>query len=379
MFKGISKYLTEKTKDIVFTQLKEGKEIVVSDYVINSSFSIPLLTKDILDKVKGSQDDNINVVSMVNAMIKVLGINPKFKHADKYREFLLKFDPNIGNKILKNGLYYASKELYIESIIHMISAYSFLEDDLNVLYNYAKLCDQMSEKSQDDKEIMNDFLEEAKEVFNYIMERYPEFPDSYYFLGFYYAMDNEYNKAKEFFKISIRKGIDDDKKRKIVEIIKDIEDKAQFEIGSNLIMNERFQEGLEKLLPLEEFHNDWWNLLFFIGVAHRHLNKFEEAIKYFTRTLEYNSGHADTLNELAICSLSVGRTKDAKKAYDEALKMKPNNHELLCNMGIVYLNENNLKEAEKYLMLAKKAKNDDEIVNAWILKLNEMKNDEYQQ
>jgi tetratricopeptide (TPR) repeat protein len=374
MFSRISKYLSEKTKDVVFTELKKGKEIVINDYKIDNSFSIPMLTKDVLKKVKGDQDVDINVDSMINGMIKVIGIDEEFKYADKYIEFLLNFDSEIGNKILKNGLYYASKESYIEGLIHISAAYKFLNDDINVLYNYAKICDELAEKEKDDKEKYNDFLEEAKEVFNYIVEKYPDFPDSYYFLGFYYAMDSEYSRAKEYFKIAINNGIDDNKRAKIIELIKDLEDKSQFEIGSKLVMDERFQEGLEKLLPLEEFHTDWWNLLFFIGLAYRHLNEYEKAIDYFTRTLKYNSGHSETLNELGIACLSIGNTKDAKTAYKEAIKINPNNHELLCNMGIVHLNEENFDEAERYLKLAKKIKNDDDIVNAWIIKLNELKN-----
>ncbi|MEA1976145.1 MAG: tetratricopeptide repeat protein [Bacillota bacterium] len=373
MFERISKYLSEKTKDVVFTELKEGKEIVINNYKIDNSFSIPMMTKDIIKKVKGEEDFDINIDSIVNGMIKVIGIDLDFKHTNEYITFLLNFDSEIGKKILKNGLYYASKELYIEALIHMRAAYKFLNDDINVIYNYAKLCDQLAEKEKDNVDKSNNFLLEAKEVFNYIVEKYPEFPDSYYFLGFYYAMDNKYNKAREYFKIALNNGIDDDKKGKIVELIKDFEDKSQFEIGSELVMNERFQEGLEKLLPLEEFHNDWWNLLFFIGLAYRHLSEYNKAIDYFTRTLKYNSGHSETLNELGISCLSIGNTKGAKKAYSEAIKMNPNNHELLCNMGIVHLNEQNFDEAERYFGLAKKIKGDDEIVNAWIEKLNESK------
>jgi len=140
-----------------------------------------------------------------------------------------------------------------------------------------------------------------------------------------------------------------------------------------MVLNERFQEGLEYLLPLEEFHNDWWNLLFFIGLAYRHLNEYDKAIDYFKRTLEYNSGHTETLNELGIIFLTVGQIKDAKKVYEEALKIKPNNHELLCNLGIVYLNANDLNKAEEYLLKAKEEKPDDEIVIAWLKKLEALK------
>ena len=373
MFINISKYFNEKTKDVVFTQLKEGKTIKIAGNVIDHNFKIPLLTKNLVNKVKGEEDLDINIDSMVKAMVKIIGLDPEFSHVEEYKAFLETFDPAIGNKVLKNGLYYASNERYLEGLIHLRTAYEFLGDDLNVLYNYGKVCDELVERyeTEDDKQEL--FLIEAKEIFMYITEKFPSFPDAYYFLGFYYAMDDHYNQAKEYFKIAINNGIDDNKRTKIIDLIKDIDDKAAFETGSQMVLNERFQEGLEYLLPLEEFHNDWWNLLFFIGLAYRHLNEYDKAIDYFKRTLEYNSGHTETLNELGIIFLTVGQIKDAKKVYEEALKIKPNNHELLCNLGIVYLNANDLNKAEEYLLKAKAEKPDDEIVLAWLKKLEALK------
>lgn len=373
MFEKVSKYLLEKKDEVVFSNLKPGKKIDINGYTIDSNFRIPMLTADLVKKVKENEDEDIDVRLMVNAMVKVIGIDNNFVDANRYKEFLLKFDPKIGDKILKNGLYYASKKNYMEALVHMSAAYEFKNDDLNVLYNYAKLCDELAEIRKDEPNESNDFLQTANEVFNYITEKYPSFPDSYYYLGFHFAMESKFNKAKEYFKIAIDNGIDDNKKTKIIELIKDLDDKSDFERGSELVMNGRFQEGLEKLLPLEEFHNDWWNLLFFIGLAYRHLQKYDKAIGYFKRTLEYNSGHCETYNELGIACLSIGHINDAKKAYEEALKIDPDNHELLCNIAIVYLNEENYKEAERYLLKAKKAKSDDEIVDAWLKKLEELK------
>jgi len=373
MFINLSKYFTEKTKDIVFTQLKEGKTIKIGNIVIDHNFKIPMLTKDLVNKVKGEEELDINVESMVKGMIKIIGLDPDFSHVEEYKTFLKDFDPDIGNKVLKNGLYFASQERYMEGLIHLRTAYEFLGDDLNVLYNYGKICDELIEgyDSEDDKKAL--FLKEGKEIFMYLTEKFPSFPDSYYFLGFYFAMDNHYNQAKEYFKISINNGIDDNKRTKIIELIKDIDDKATFETGSQMILNERFQEGLEHLVPLEEFHNDWWNLLFFIGLAYRHLEEYDKAVDYFKRTLEYNSGHTETLNELGIIYLTTGQISNAKKAYEEALRLKPNNHELLCNLGIVYLNENNFEKAEKHFLEAKKQKPDDEIVLSWLNKLEALK------
>ena len=100
------------------------------------------------------------------------------------------------------------------------------------------------------------------------------------------------------------------------------------------------------------------------------LEEFDKAIDYFKRTLQYNRGHAQTFNELGISYLSNGNIKEAKETYEKALEIDKDNHELLCNLGIVHLNDSNPKKAKEYLLKAKEIKPDDEIVNAWLRKLN---------
>lgn len=372
LFKEIEEILKEKTKEVVFTHLKSGKSVQIGGYELDSKIPLPVISDTVINKVKGKNIDKIKIDSIVKGMIKVIGIDHEFKYVKEYKEFLMAFDPDVGMKILKNSLYYASKEEFIEALIHLKAAYLFEGGTLDILFNYGKVCDRLSEEYEEDKKGKK-FLKEANEVFHLIVQKYPEFPDAYYFLGFHDALQSEYKKAKDRFQESIEKGLDDNKKQKVIEIIKDIDDKIAFEEGSSLILNERYQEGLEILLSLEEFHKDWWNLLFFIGLAYRRINQFHKAIEYFRRTLEYNSGHIDTFNELGICYLSTNQISHAKKVYKEALKFEPENHELLCNLAIVYLNEENLEMAEDLLLKAHTIDKEDEIINAWLKKLELLK------
>ncbi|MBN2899467.1 MAG: tetratricopeptide repeat protein, partial [Clostridia bacterium] len=115
-------------------------------------------------------------------------------------------------------------------------------------------------------------------------------------------------------------------------------------------------------------------LLFFIGLAYRQLERYEEAIEYFEKTLQYNTGHVDTMNEIGICLMSVEAYDEAERYFKEALKADINNPELLCNLGIVYLNKGNLEEAESYLGRSFEVNPEDEITNAWITYLKDLQN-----
>ena len=52
--------------------------------------------------------------------------------------------------------------------------------------------------------------------------------------------------------------------------------KVEYEEGYTLVFQGKFEEGLEKLLPLEEKYGDWWNLLFMIGLAYKNMNEIKE-------------------------------------------------------------------------------------------------------
>ena len=72
--------------------------------------------------------------------------------------------------------------------------------------------------------------------------------------------------------------------------------------------------------------------------------------------------------------MSIGVYEEAERYFKEALKADINNHELLCNLGIVYLNQGNLEDAETYLNRAFEANPEDEITNAWLTYLKNLQN-----
>ena len=87
-----------------------------------------------------------------------------------------------------------------------------------------------------------------------------------------------------------------------------------------------------------------------------------------------NTGHVDTMNEIGICLMALGNFIDAEKYFKEALKIDINNPEILCNLGINYLNLGKIQSAEEYINKSFELNPDDEVTNSWISYLKRLQN-----
>ena len=124
---------------------------------------------------------------------------------------------------------------------------------------------------------------------------------AYYHLGYHYYNQGQYIKAKVIWEEAMKLGIEEELVAEIQDNIGKMDFKVQYEEGYSLVFQGRNEEGLEKLLPFEDEHSDWWNLLFMIGLAYKNMNEIEEAKKYFEKILIIKPHQVDALVELGLC------------------------------------------------------------------------------
>jgi len=367
----IDDFLRSKAEELVFVELQPDKTIEVGGISLTSEIPLPILVKDMSNQVSKGSDVDFSIVSFVEGMIRIIGIDSEFKHRDVYVDFLNAYSEELYKGVLTKGFESVNRELMSEALIYFRAAYTLAPDHVDALYNYARCLEDIA--VNDDK-VYSGFSEEAFKLFSEMKELYPDHYLSYFHLGFHYSNSNDYGHARDLWSRALHLNITDDIKKELVKLLKDNDAKMSFEKGYQYIVDGHSEEGLELLLPLEEEYDDWWNLLFFIGLAYRQLERYEDAIEYFEKTLTYNTGHVDTMNEIGICLMSIGVYEEAERYFKEALKADINNHELLCNLGIVYMNQGNIDEAESYLTRAFEVNPEDEITNAWISYLRELQN-----
>ena len=123
------------------------------------------------------------------------------------------------------------------------------------------------------------------------------------------------------------------------------------------------EEGLEKLLPLEEKYGDWWNLLFMIGLAYKNMGEMDKAKEYYEKILRMKPQQVDTLVELALCEASSLNMNRAIELLEAAAKLKED-PEILCNLGMAYLNVGNFDDANYYIERAYELNPEDEVTVA---------------
>jgi tetratricopeptide (TPR) repeat protein len=369
MFERLDKKFKEKLDEVVFIELKPDAKVKVNDKVLDPKIPLPILLEAVVNKVKGVNASDITADNLVRGMGFILGVDDDFPHKAYYEGLLLAMDSKVGYYLLKYGLDLANQDKKVNALIYFKASLLFIDDEINPLINYARCCIEVGYG----KEVTDSlFIEEAKEVLEALINKYPDQPYAYYHLGFLYSNKNRYKDAESAWVKAIKKNIGENEKHEIVKNLHDLNAKIKFEEGHTLVIEGRPEEGLEILLSLEPEYVDWWNLMFFIGLGYRMTESYDLALKYFSKVLTLNTGHTPTYNEMGLCYMTMGRFEDAEKAFKEALKMDRNNAEILCNLGIVYIQTQAFYQAKEYLTKAYKIDPEDEITISWLKKLDQV-------
>lgn len=372
MFYKIDEYLKENLGNIVFINLKEGKEIEIKDCKLDSTIPLPISVDNVVDKVKGTEDDisDISIISIVQGMIKVIGIDSMFIYNDKYRDFLFNFDENVIKIILEQGTKYMQDDNKKEGLICFKAAAYMDRDNLDALYNYGRAVEELA--FEDDKNVISSLETEALEVFEKIVDTNPEFGLGYYHLGFYYLNQGQFKKTEILWKRALDLDTPETFKDDIYQNLEDMAPKLTYEEAYNMILSGQEEAGLEKLLVLEERYPEWWNLLFFIGLGNRFLGNVQEALLYFKKADKIMPDMPDILNEIGLCKMTLGSYEDGLKNFEDALKIKKDDPEIMCNLGVAYLQIGDMDDARYWFERVLEFDPEDEVATRWLNKMNIM-------
>lgn len=369
----IKKYFKPHTDRIVFITLETHLTAQKKDIEFLKNVPLPISIDYISKNVNQEELNELPFEAFVDGMINILGIDQEFKYKEQYKQFLLLSNEKIVDFILYKGLKHADEERYYDAIIHFRAALLIEQQNLSALYNYGKGCKDIFDLSKDLDE-KKAFKLEAIETFEQITEIYPDFSSSYYFLGFFYTNQKVFEKARITWEKFLSLSEDAEKSEEIMVQLKQLEDYVSYEKGYNHILNEKYDKGLEILLSLEDKHSQWWNLLFFIGLAYRNTDRIEEAITYYKKVLLIKPSQIDTMNELGLCYTAISDYQNAEKYFKKALLLKDDDHEILSNLAVVYMNIGEYEKAKMCLEKASDIDPNDGIVLQWLQKLSEICN-----
>ena len=373
----IEKYLLKKADELAFITIKNDGDFKLKGYTLPSNgLDVPIKNEVLVKGIKeNTAQDGINSMSIADAMIYIMGIDSNFKYNDEYKKFLKALESNI-NLDLRAYMGYMSRKYFeigesTDSLIYLKSLITMFPDDIDGMYHYAIVCQELAQQYQkdSDNEGMNNFLLEALDKLEKVISLDESFSHAYYHLGYHYYNQGQYIKAKVIWEESLKLGLEDDLVSEVQDNIGKMDFKVQYEEGYTLVFQGRSEEALEKLLPLESEHSDWWNLLFMIGLAYKNMNEIEEAKSYFERILILKPHQVDTMVELGLCEAAVFNLEKAIEHFSTAAKIKED-PEILCNLGMAYLNNGELDDAIYYTERAYELDPEDEITIACLRELD---------
>ena len=373
----IEKYLLKKADELAFITIKNDGDFKLKGYTLPSNgLDVPIKNEVLVKGIKeNTAQDGINSMSIADAMIYIMGIDSNFKYNDEYKKFLKALESNV-NLDLRAYMGYMSRKYFeigesTDSLIYLKSLITMFPDDIDGMYHYAIVCQELAQQYQkdSDNEGMNNFLLEALDKLEKVISLDESFSHAYYHLGYHYYNQGQYIKAKVIWEEALKLGLEEDLVSEVQDNIGKMDFKVQYEEGYTLVFQGRSEEALEKLLPLESEHSDWWNLLFMIGLAYKNMNEIEEAKSYFERILILKPHQVDTMVELGLCEAAVFNLEKAIEHFSTAAKIKED-PEILCNLGMAYLNNGELDDAIYYIERAYELDPEDEITIACLRELD---------
>ncbi|HGL6432593.1 TPA: tetratricopeptide repeat protein [Clostridioides difficile] len=372
----IEKYLLKKTEELAFITIKHGGEFKLKSYEVpKGGLDVPIKNEVLVKGIKEkTAQDKLNSMSIADAMIYIIGIDSKFKNNAEYEKFLNALSKDI-DLDLKSYMGYMSRKYFeigehTDSLIYIKAFITMYPDDLDAMYNYAIVCQEIAkqyQKDMDDK-AMNAFLLEAMAKLEKVIDVDENFALGYYHLGYHYYNQGQYLKTKLTWEEALRLGLDADLVAEVQENLGKMDFKVQYEEGYTLVFQGKFKEGLEKLLPLEEEHMDWWNLLFMIALGYKGMGEIEQAKMYLEKILIIKPNQVDTIVELGLCEVYKNNLDKAIEYFEQAAKIKED-PEILCNLGMAYLNNGDIDDATYYIERAYELNPQDEITIACLREL----------
>ena len=84
------------------------------------------------------------------------------------------------------------------------------------------------------------------------------------------------------------------------------------------------------------------------AVAYRRSAMYAQGQDAFQKAMELGGGSADTLNELAICLMELGKLDESGKRLSEALRLDPENPKIISNLAILSLRRGRDAEARGF-------------------------------
>lgn len=347
--------IKEKIGKMLFLEMDaEGfkRTIGIPQYVEfkNKDLYIPISSEYISSNVQNEiKIKNLPIYYFIEGMFIALGCDENLRFNDDY-ELILDYIKDTQNCVRSLIAKNIEKEKFLDAYI-LLKGYYRYSKDLDVMKKLLLVGQTLRENDKA-------FTEILQEDIAYCEENHLKICEHYLYKALILKDEGDFQNARLAISEYINHG---GKVTPEIEIInKDINNISNYEKAIE-ILPESPEESLEILLKLAEEFDSNPLLYYYIGVAFRRLQKFEEAIYYLKESIKIESGILEVVVELGLNYACLNQFEEAlvyfKKAFEASRDV-----EICTNIIMCYVNLNDIKNAKLHLAIAKELDPDDEIV-----------------
>ncbi len=374
---------TNPLESVYFISLPENFDLNSATFQIDKTIPLPVQKKDTEETLKL---EDITQEQILAGILTILAYDKHNKNLDYYRSIIKQVRPDIKKEMTEAAIMKAKNEDWdIAEELFMVLKGLDPEDPITTL-NTALFFDQRAESyrqaelNEDADAYDNDALLHYKEAMN----AEPAIPDAFFNAGFFYLKQHSFREAKDCFETYLALTCDSNdeelgdngiyKKERAQEILNHINndnmDDEAFKRAYKLISSGQEEKGLEEIRTFIQKNPNVWNAWFLLGWGLRRIGRWADAEQAFNQSLNCGGeNNCDTYNELAICLMEQGKTKEAKKSLQKALSINPENVKIISNLGYLSLKDGNIDDARKYFTIVLEYSPNDKIALSELAKL----------
>ena len=347
--------IKEKLGKLLFLEMNvDGfkESISIPSYVNfkNKDLYLPInseyISSNINDEIKLK---NLPIYYFVEGMFIAMGCDENFRFNDDYELILdyIKDTENIIKSLIAKKI---NEEKFLDGYI-LLKGYYTYSKDLEAMKKLLLVGETIREKDNGFKDLILEDIE-------YVIENNLKIPEAYLYKAIILKDDTDFKAAKVAINEYFNKG---GRKTPEVEIINnDINNISDYENAIELL-GEDPAKSVEILLRLAEEFEENPLIYYYLGIAFRKLEKFDEAIYYLKESIKRESGILEAVVELGLSYACLGEFEAAIKYFKKAFEAS-RDVEICTNIVMCYLNLNDLENAKLHLDIAKKLNSEDEIV-----------------
>ena len=318
-------YFGNQLKNFVFTELS-AEFLGAAGLGFMEGVPVPIHADDL----KAFAAHGLSTTKIADNIAIVLGSDTQFRYADKYLQFLNRlFD----DKLVEVFASKAGEALkigdYRKGLAYLRAGMLFRQDSQTAMFAYASGCRYwylQLEGSEEDQELIRILKSEAHEYFEHCTDAYPEFAKAWYFLGYDYVNQGQYQRAQ----IAWRHYLDAVEKmpqtpedpeniKEIQDRIAELKDPIKIEKAVTLLNAGQTIDALRILEPYSQTgYSKWWPLHMYLAQAYRELGYNTEAIEGYQKVLQLSPSNVDAMDALAELYAAAGEAEKSEKYRNKA-------------------------------------------------------------